>query len=155
MTKGWTPTFAARQMLEIMPGLGRMIAFKFRDSGEEETTIMQAHVLLRIMSSPTTVSDIAKMRRVSMQSASVLVQALVDRGWLTRIPDPNDRRQSLLQVTPEGAARAQAVQEQMTHLIAALLEDLTPEELDAAAVFLPALRRLIAEHLHPDIVSET
>ena len=101
-----------------------------------------------------TTSDLAKMRKVSLQSASVLVQALVDRGWLTRTPDPNDRRQQLLEVTPEGAERARAVHDQMIGLIAAVVQDLTPEELQAASVFLPALHRVITTQLHPNDVTE-
>jgi len=154
MTQDWTPESTAQAMLEVFPGLGRVVAVRMRDTGEEEATFMQMGVLMRIQERPIRTSDLAKMRKVSMQSASVLVQALVDRGWLTRTPDPNDRRQSLLEVTPEGAARAKTVQQQMIQLIASILNDLTPEELHAGGVFLPALRRVIATQLHPEDVMD-
>jgi DNA-binding MarR family transcriptional regulator len=125
-----------------------------RSSGEEEATMMQIGVLMHLQEQPITASELAKRRKVSLQSASVLVQGLVERGWLTRVPDPNDRRQSLLQVTPEGLARAKALQEQLTHMIANVLTQLTSDELEAAGVFLPALRRVVASQMLPDAVPE-
>lgn len=154
MTQTWTPEETARAMLEVFPNLGRLMHVRMRETGEEEATFMQMGVLARIQEGRMTTSDLAKMRKVSLQSASVLVQALVDRGWLTRTPDPNDRRQQLLEVTPEGAERARAVRDQMIGLIAAVVHDLTPEELQAASVFLPALHRVITTQLHPDDVTE-
>ncbi len=154
MTQSWTPYVTAQALLEILPELGRLIAVRIRETGEEEATVMQIGVLLRIIDKPITTSELAKHRRVSLQAASVLVQALVDRGWLTRTPDPDDRRQSLLQVTPEGVLRAQAAQELVTKAIAEVLSELTPEELNAAGVFLPALRRLTKAQAQSDTAPE-
>lgn len=130
--------------LELIPELGRLIATRMRESGEEDATMMQIGVLMRLKEHALTTSELAKHRKVSPQSASVLVQNLVERGWITRTPDPKDRRQSLLQLTPEGLARAAAAQAQLRLVITDTLGEFTPEELDAAMVFLPALRRVIA-----------
>ncbi len=92
---------------------------------------------------PLTVSDLAKRRKVSLQSASTLVQRLHERGWIVREPDPNDRRQSLLQLTPEGLAHAQATFDQIVNYVAEYLEPLTTEELEAAQVLFPALQRTL------------
>src|SRR3954463_15299063 len=108
MQDGWTPYTAAKSLMEVFPGMGRLMAAWMRASGEEEATMMQIGVLMHLKEQPITTSELAKRRKVSMQSASVLVQGLVEKGWLTRIPDPNDRRQSLLQTTPEGLSRAKA-----------------------------------------------
>ena len=149
-----TPYAAAKSLMEIFPGLGRLMAAWMRASGEEEATMMQIGVLMHLKDQPITTSELAKRRKVSMQSASVLVQGLVERGWLTRSPDPNDRRQSLLEVTPEGLARAKALQEQIATMVAQVLAQLTPDELAAASVFLPALRRVVASQMLPDLVPE-
>src|SRR4051794_10041080 len=154
MQDEWTPYVAAKALMEIFPGLGRLMASWMRTSGEEEATMMQIGVLMHLKDQPITTSELAKRRKVSMQSASVLVQGLVERGWLTRVPDPNDRRQSLLEVTPEGLARAKVLQEQLATMIADVLAQLTPEELAAAGVFLPALRRVVASQMLPDPVPE-
>ena len=154
MDNDWTPYATAQALLEILPGMGRLIASWMRSSGEEEATMMQIGVLMHLQGQPITASELAKRRKVSLQSASVLVQGLVERGWLTRIPDPNDRRQSLLEVTPEGLARAKVLQEKIATMVADILAELTPDELAAAAVFLPALRRVVVSQMLPDAVPE-
>jgi DNA-binding MarR family transcriptional regulator len=118
-----------------------------RGSGEEETTLMQIGVLHQIQEQPITASELAERRKVSLQSASVLVQGMVEKGWLMREPDPNDRRQFILQVTPEGLAKAEAVKAQITHLMEGFLEGLSDEEMKAAEVFLPALSRILANQM--------
>ncbi|MCA9904550.1 MAG: MarR family transcriptional regulator [Anaerolineae bacterium] len=133
----------AEEILELMPSLGRLLALCILEAGEEETTVMQVSVLLHILKHPITTSELAKKRRVSLQAASVFVRGLVERGWVVRSPDPNDRRQFLLQITPEGLERAQMAQRQMTDCLAQSLHDLTPEEIAATAIFLGGLRRVV------------
>jgi DNA-binding MarR family transcriptional regulator len=142
----------AEELLHIVPRLGRLLALTMRDEDEEETSMMQITVLFHIEHNPLTTSELARHRRVSLQAASALVQSLVERGWVVRIPDPNDRRQSLLQITPEGQARAQAAKHQVANRLAALLENLSPEETDAAKIFLPALNRILMKKLTADDV---
>jgi DNA-binding MarR family transcriptional regulator len=142
-----TPQAIAQMLLETLPRLGRLIAIRMRELGEDEATFMQLSVLMRLKEQRLTASELAKHRKVSLQSASVLVQNLVERGWVTRVPDPNDRRQSLLEVTPEGLERAEATQKLMRETIAESLEEFLPEELAAAAVFLPALQRVVTAHM--------
>lgn len=155
MTNDWTPYVAAQALLEIFPGLGRLLASYMRENGEEEATLMQVSVLMHIIKDqPITTSELAKRRKVSLQAASVLVQGLVERGWLTRVPDPHDRRRSLLEVTPEGRKRAQMLREMHLSVIANLLANLTPDELAAAGVFLPGLRRIVTEQLIPEPAAE-
>ena len=154
MTDQWTSYGTAKALLEILPGLGRLMSVYMRQSGEDEATFMQLRAIMHLREQPITASALAKLRKVSLQSASVLVQGLVERGWLVRIPDPNDRRQWILEVTPEGLQYAQAAEERLTRTVAEILDDLTPEELAGAAVFLPGLRRAFTAHMIPDTVSE-
>ncbi|HEX2906679.1 MAG TPA: MarR family transcriptional regulator [Phototrophicaceae bacterium] len=130
-----------------MPNLGRLIALMAREAGEEETTMMQISVLFHLENNPITTSDLAKKRRVSLQAASALVQNMVERGWIIRMPDPHDRRQWLLQITPEGLARAQGAKTQAANYLAGLLEALSAEEIQAAQIFLPALYRILMQQM--------
>ncbi len=143
----WTRTTIAEELLKVFPGLGKTIALHLRESGEEETTMMQISVLHQIQEQPITASELAKKRRVSLQSASVLVQALVERGWIVREPSLSDRRQFILQITEEGLAKASAVKAQIAHYMEGFLEGLSQEEIAAAAIFLPALSRILTEHM--------
>ena len=135
----------AEQLMKIFPNLGRQISSFLRDAGEEETTLMQVSVLHQIKEQSLTASDIAKKRRVSLQSASVLVQGMVEKGWIVREPNPTDRRQFLLQITPEGMEKAEATRNQIINHLTGFMEKLSPEEIAAGQVFLPALQRILTD----------
>jgi DNA-binding MarR family transcriptional regulator len=156
MANDWTSRNSAQAMLEIFPAMGRLMATRLRemDSDADEATMMQMRVLAYLKEEPITASELAKRRKVSLQSVSVLIQTMVEKGWITRSVDPKDRRQSLLQVTPEGKARAQASLEQITSILTELFSDLSPEELAAASVFLPALHRIVIAHMALDVTPE-
>ena len=150
----WTTHQLAQELLKLMPTLGRLMAFYFREAGEEETTMMQVSVLFHIQKQPITASELAKKRRVSLQAASVLVRGLVERGWVVREPDPHDRRQYMLQLTPDGLDRAETTRRQIADCLARFLDNLTPEELVAAQVFLPGLQRVVREEMVLDTAEE-
>ncbi len=137
----------SEELMRIFPNLGRLIATFLRESGEEETTLMHVSVLHQIRDQALTASDIAKKRRVSLQSASVLVQGMVEKGWIVRVANPNDRRQFILQITPEGIEKAEATRNQIIHYLDGFLADLTPEEIEAGHVFLPALYQILTRQM--------
>lgn len=147
MGKTWSVHTLAEELMKIFPNMGRQISTFLRESGEEETTLMQVSVLHQIKERSMTASDIAKKRKVSLQSASVLVQGMVEKGWIVREPDPNDRRQFLLQITPEGMEKAEATRSQIVNYLAGFMEDLSPEEIAAGQVFLPALNRILTSQM--------
>ena len=154
MDSTWTRTTTAEQLLKVFPNLGRLISLLLRVSGEEETTLMQIGVLHQIQEQPITASELAKRRKVSLQSASVLVQGMVEKGLLIREPDPNDRRQFILQITDEGLAKAEAVKAQIVHYMEGFLEGLSTEEMAAAQIFLPALSRLLANNMTTNTIAD-
>lgn len=137
----------SEELMRIFPNLGRQISTFLREAGEEETTLMQVSVLHQLRDQALTASDIAKKRRVSLQSASVLVQGMVEKGWIVRVPDPNDRRQFLLQVTPEGIEKAEATRNQIISYLESFLMGLSPEEIDAGHIFLPALYQILTRQM--------
>src|SRR5262245_16221587 len=101
----WSSEQAAQELLSVLPFLNRMISAELRLEAGEDTTMPQFRVLSHLAEGELTLSALAKKRRVSLQAAGELVQSLVERGWIVRVPDPADRRQSLLQLTGEGRAR--------------------------------------------------
>lgn len=145
MGEGWTLNTVAEELLRFTNDLRRFMAQHIQsvESEVDETTLIQVGTLMRLIEQPATVSELAKERKVSLQSVSVHIQSLVERGWVVRQPDPNDRRRSLLEVTPAGMASAQAVQRHLKQGLTCALDGLTEEEIAAAQVFLPALRRVI------------
>jgi DNA-binding MarR family transcriptional regulator len=140
----------AGELSDVLPLVGRLIMHHVNASVKEKTTLIQTRVLFALLEHPLTTSELARRRKSSLQSASVLVQGLVERGWVVRVPDPDDRRQFRLEVTPEGKEHARFARAHVSNYLAGLLHELSEEEIVAAQVFLPALKRLMLKHFIPD-----
>ena len=147
MDSTWTIPILAEELLKVFPNFGKLVSSYLRESGEEETTLMQFGVLHQLQRQPITASELAKTRRVSLQAASVLVQGMVERGWIVREPSLSDRRQFMLQITAEGQKRTEAVKAQIAHYMEGFLEGISPEEMAAAQVFIPALSRILTNQM--------
>jgi DNA-binding MarR family transcriptional regulator len=72
-----------------------------------------------------------------------LAQLLVERGWLTRAPDPHDRRQSLLQLTDEGRSHYERASDLALRRLVPIIDRLSAAELAAVQLALPALHRVL------------
>jgi DNA-binding MarR family transcriptional regulator len=140
----WDAQRAAGELLSVLPLLSRIVASEVRREAGEETTMPQFRVLAHLTDGPLTLSELARLRRVTLQSMGELAQALVARGWIARTPDPSDRRQQLLSLTEHGRRHYERAQAQLAARITPLLTQLADEEMRAIAVALPALRRVLA-----------
>jgi DNA-binding MarR family transcriptional regulator len=93
---------------------------------------------------PLRVSELAAREAMTQPGVTMLVHRLADAGFAERVPDPTDRRASLVRITAAGQA---ALAERQTRRAAvlrdrmALLSDADQHLLTAA---LPAIERLIA-----------
>jgi DNA-binding MarR family transcriptional regulator len=150
----WTIDEATGELLAVLPLLNRIVASAVRRETGEETTMPQFRVLAMLAERPQTTSGLARHRRVSLPAMGALVQALVERGWVTRVPDPNDRRQHMLELTTAGLAHYRGAQEQVTRQLSPLLSVLSEHELRAVQIALPALHRALTsnEEPEPDVV---
>lgn len=135
-----------RDLLAVLPIYIRLISASLRQKGEDEATMVQMRVLTHLMEGPITLSALAKKRRITLQAASEHIQGLVDRGWVVRVPDPNDRRQALLHLTDEGRTRLEESGEYLVNVLKPIMARLTPDEQRQAMTVLEALRRIFAEH---------
>ncbi|MBI1256794.1 MAG: MarR family transcriptional regulator [Chloroflexi bacterium] len=135
----------ARELLTIIPRLNRIISRELRDEFGDDTTIVQMRVLGEIAGGPLTLSALARKREVSMQAASEHIQSLVTRGWVVRVADPEDRRQSLLHITDEGQARLTEVREHIALRFTPYVEQLAPHEAEAMHQGLLGLSRSLID----------
>lgn len=136
---------AARETLALIPFLRQSLIQLVQLDPSDELTLAQSGVLRYLRNKPMTLSELARARQVSVQSAGELVQALVERGWVERVRDVSDRRQWRLQVTEAGEARHDLVVARMVEQIAPALEGLTESEVEALHITLQALRRVFSE----------
>jgi len=87
------------------------------------------------------VADVATTFAIGVGATSKGADRLVAAGWVERVPHPNDRRSSLLQLTPAGRRLVddaeRTVDEQLDVLVGATLD---PARLRAATEALAVLR---------------
>ncbi len=76
---------------------------------------------------------------VTKQAVSQLIDALVNRGYLVRGPDPGDRRRIVLALTERGRAAVEAAARAVDAVDRQLLERVSPEQVDAMRTALLAL----------------
>ena len=111
---------------------------------DDDATMIQVRSLALISAGPMTISELASLRQVSLQTASETVKHLEDRAWVGRVRNPKDRRQWLITLTHAGlqqleGARNYAVSQMIPHL-----RGLTDEEMVAIEIALDALSRIFA-----------
>ncbi len=138
----------AQELLAVVPLLTRLMAVELRQEAGEDTTMPQFRVLSYLADSPLTMSAIARKRRVSFQSAGELVQSLVGRGWVVRMPDPDDRRQSLLHLTEEGRTHYERAQQQMLARLVTYMDQLDNDEQAAIQQALQSLHRVLVQEVN-------
>jgi DNA-binding MarR family transcriptional regulator len=71
-------------------------------AGYDDMPRAGARVIGRIAQGGTTVGDVATAYGVSKQAGSQLVDALVARGYVERVADPDDRRRMTVALTERG-----------------------------------------------------
>ncbi|MQY11515.1 hypothetical protein SRB5_16340 [Streptomyces sp. RB5] len=84
------------------------------DAGYDDFTPAQARVLQRIGPDGTRLTDLAQQAQVTKQTAGFLVDQLEKTGYVTRVPDPTDRRARLVR----GTAKAWAAKETADAVVA-------------------------------------
>ena len=85
---------------------GLAIADLVRDAltsaGHDELRFSQLFVFGRLVQGPATIGEIGREMGFSHQAASARVNELEDAGLVRRIPNPDDGRSRLVELTPTG-----------------------------------------------------
>jgi DNA-binding MarR family transcriptional regulator len=98
-----------------------------------------SYVIGAIARAGAPLSQIIEGLGVSKQAAGQLVDTLVIRGYVTRAPDPADRRRLTLTLTDRGLGAAEAISSAVERVDAGLAGRVGPEYVAHARVTLAAL----------------
>jgi DNA-binding MarR family transcriptional regulator len=114
-------------------------------SPARDMSLSQVSILKRLdREGPHAVAELARLDKITHQSVTVSVNALVDRGLVRRVADSGDLRRTLLIITGDGtqllAERREAGLENLASAIADRLSDAERTRLSEA---LPLMRRLL------------
>ncbi|WP_404959996.1 MarR family winged helix-turn-helix transcriptional regulator [Streptomyces sp. 147326] len=99
-------------------------------------TDMQCVALLDMEPEPVSTGDIARLTGLTSGSATRLVDRMVKAGIVQRHADPNDRRRSLVSLSPEARERIGAAWDTPGRAFGAVLESYSDAELNVIADYL-------------------
>ncbi|OZB98811.1 MarR family transcriptional regulator [Paenibacillus sp. XY044] len=105
------------------------------------TTLSVLHTLTQ--TSPMRLTELTATEQVTQSAITQIVTRLERDGLVERRSDPNDGRVVLVHITPQGANVIDSRRQERIRRIAGFAEHLTPEERQAIAGAIPALRRLV------------
>ncbi|MBL1077073.1 MarR family transcriptional regulator [Nocardia sp. 2] len=121
--------------------VGELVA-RLRAAGYTDITIAHHPVFYNIDREGTRITDLAARAGMTHQSMSELVGALVDLGYLERVPDPADGRARLARPTRRGHAAIRRARTEIADIESAWLDAFRRAglDLDLRPVLAAALR---------------
>ena len=117
-----------------------------------ELTFAQARALFMLAArKELTVSQLAKLLDVGNPTASILVQQLVERELVIRTEDTNDRRHTIIRLSPKGAEIGAGRRREREKQWQRWLSHLSDEELRALAHGLSAIVAVVKKELEDEL----
>ena len=99
--------------------------------------------LMRVAGAPCRMSDLARYQAVSLPTMSKSVDMLVRRGWVERVVDDDDRRQTMVGLTPRGRRVLADIKQRTERQVAQTLAPLAPVERAQLSAVLKILTRVL------------
>jgi DNA-binding MarR family transcriptional regulator len=148
MSKSTEVKAVAQEIVKVIPQVMRTIGAERHFSGH---TMSPAHLrLLTILAShPCNLSELAVRHAVSLPTMSNSISVLVERGWVNRVPSPGDRRQILLELTPDGRTVLIEIKSRAEARVAEVLGKLSSDDLASLSAGLTVLEQAFAFAMCP------
>ena len=108
-----------------------------------DISVEQFHILRFIRRGHCSVSELANVRNISRPASSQGVDALVNKGLVTRTQSKEDRRYVELELTPEGNALLDSVFQNTREWMKESLETFSQDELELAMRGMEVLKKMI------------
>lgn len=130
---------AAADLVDVVNLVAQAIFADLRRAGHSIEPTQWATLRL-IAAGPSTMSELARHKAVSLPTMSKSVDMLVRRGWVERCVDEIDRRQTLVRLTEDGRQVLRECRRQAEDTVEQRLAGLDERERDAVAASLQRLR---------------
>jgi DNA-binding MarR family transcriptional regulator len=142
----------SQAIVKVIPLVMRTLAAGQRRSSYPMPT---AHMrLLNILAHHScNLSELAVRQAVSLPTISNSISVLVERGWVKRVRSPDDRRQVMLELTPDGREMLAEFKSHAEARVAELLSQLSPDELKSLAAGISILEQALSPVMCPKLKS--
>ncbi len=132
---------AADGLLALMPVYHKHIfRINRRDTGLEAAQYRVLGVLMKSGSNP--ISEIGRTLYISKPYMTVLIDSLMEKGWIERRNDPEDRRVILISITPGGKKHLRQAFEVYKTDVKKLLAGLGSEDIEKLCSSLENLQQI-------------
>lgn len=132
----------SRRFIDIIPKTMRSIRSELRGVAQADFTVPQFRVMAHLARGSLTSSELSEALGMSLPGVSRMVDGLVRRGVLTRIPSPEDRRSITLGLSARGKRRYLAVRRATQATFSRMFSRLDFEQRTALAAGLDVLDRI-------------
>ena len=134
-----------RSLSELTQAIGLLMRRVRAATGTQELSWSESAVLGRLArGGPATTADLARAEAIKPQSMRTTIAALAARGLVEREPHPTDGRQIYIQLTIQGAATRQRIQEAKHSWLAQVVSELDPQD-QATLLAAGAILKRLAE----------
>ncbi|MBP2079797.1 MarR family winged helix-turn-helix transcriptional regulator [Oceanobacillus polygoni] len=136
----------ALEIREILQHLVRDFGLLQREGSECcGITVLQSHIIYELDKNPRiSLIDLAEKLSMDTGMLSRQINKVVELGYVSRIPDPNDRRYVVLSLTEEGQVKAKEISGEMNKYIGQILEfipnDKKNQVIDSLQILLSAMK---------------
>jgi MarR family transcriptional regulator, 2-MHQ and catechol-resistance regulon repressor len=133
----------ARELQTVLSDLMRVVQFRDRDRiCCHDVSVTQCYALRAVLRrGPLTLNELAAELYLDKSTASRVVKALAEKGYLERLPHPDDGRAVLLVITEAGRRLHSAIERELQAEVETLVADFEPEVRRALASLLERLSR--------------
>ncbi|GGA70898.1 hypothetical protein GCM10011521_06280 [Arenimonas soli] len=115
-----------------------------------DISVTQCHALeVLVARGPMRAQALAEALRLDKSTVTRVVDALVRKAYVERLPDPDDARAQSLRITPAGRDLFKRIDEELVQQQAALLGDLAPEVRAGATELIQRLARAAEQRFVP------
>ena len=116
---------------ETIPPTWNQIRNNLRSIATENfgISVEQFHILRNIRRGVKSVSDLAEVKQISRPAISQAVEMLVEKGYISRQSNPQDRRYIELTLTADGSALLDTIFEKNRQWMAEKMANLSPADL--------------------------
>ncbi|WP_419238079.1 bifunctional helix-turn-helix transcriptional regulator/GNAT family N-acetyltransferase [Photobacterium leiognathi subsp. mandapamensis] len=119
-----------QQLRQLSRQLVRQLGMLNSQCGQLALTPVQAHTLIELEQGPCTVNQMAERLRVDKSNASRNLAMLLNQGLIDSVPNPDDKRSQLSQLTSNGKRTLTALHHQLDQDTQAILDQLDQDEID-------------------------
>jgi len=132
---------AAMVELGRMTRSGRADRLRCERAGVEVTGAAQRLIYYLMENGPLRLSELARRTETDPGILTRQVNVIERQGLVERLPDPTDRRATLLRMSPRGRRVAQKLREVQDEVLGGQLADWSPGDLERAAALMERLIR--------------